>query len=228
MFILLMLLFFLTMIAYLMQRRRTHRRQQTLIRKLYAWADHAPTLESDLQRWMYRLPPAEASVLVDLLSGYCSSLNWELTWLFAPQIERAPVLKHAIEESVSAYVRAILTSLQLENDVQAYHAYVEFARKPQARKQRRIVKSLYPKVQTEGIIAQEDPPRKWGFLPRFSSKENKARKKLPPRKEQIAIIQQAFEQNPTRMMELLKQTLTDDAAKTIAQVQQQILEPQQG
>lgn len=214
--LLLILLLFLALMGYLLERRHRHRQKQALIRNLYAWADHAPTLDPDLQRWIQRLPFAEATVLVNLLSDYCASLNWELTWLFGSQIERAPVLKQAIEESVSDYARAILTALQLEPDVQAFLAYAEFARKPGARKQRRLVTKLYPKIEAEGIAATENPARKWGFLPRSFAQGDKKRKKTPSYKEQVRLIQQAFEQDPARTMEVLKRTLIREAADAIA------------
>ncbi|MEZ4734838.1 MAG: hypothetical protein R3E79_47705 [Caldilineaceae bacterium] len=215
-------LLLLLIIGFELQRRqRNRRRKQTLTQQLYTWADQTLTLDPELQQWIHRLPAAEASVLVNLLTGYCTSLNWELAWLFAPQIERAPVLKQALEESVSAYARAILTSLQMEEDVRAYQVYLAFARKPTARHQRRLVQRLYPKVQTGkgGLGAAE--PREWRFLPKFSTgKKNKANTRPPTHKEQIAAIQRAFDQNPVYAMEALKEVLAEEAAQTIAQARQ--------
>lgn len=224
---LLPLLLLLLIVGFEMQKRQRNRqRKQALTQQLYTWAEQNSTLDPDLQQWIHRLPATEASVLVDLLTGYCTSLNWELAWLFAPQIERAPVLKQALEESVSAYARAILTSLQMEEDVRAYQAYLAFARKPSARNQRRLVQQLYPKLHAEGVIPRAAAPREWRFLPKFSAgNKGKANKKPPTHKEQIAAIQRAFEQNPIHAMEVLKQVLTEEAAQTASQARQHMRTP---
>ncbi|MEZ4868198.1 MAG: hypothetical protein R3C14_43120 [Caldilineaceae bacterium] len=217
----LILILLLLGLGYLMRRRQQQQRKQTLTRQLYAWASQTPTLEPDLQQWIQRLPAPEAAVLVDLLSGYCASLNWELAWLFAPQIERAPTLKQALEESVIAYARAILTGLQMEEDVRAYQAYLAFARKPTARKQRPLVQKLYPKLQAEAPPARA-ASSKLSWLPWSSAKQKaNTKQKSLSRKEQITVIQRAFDHNPARAMELLKEVLAEEAASTVAQAKQQ-------
>ena len=218
------LLLFSLGIGYRVQRqRRNSRQKRALIQQLYAWAESNSTLDMDLQQWIQRLPADEAAVLVELLTGYCASLNWELEWLFAAQIERAPLLKQALEENVAAYVRAILTGLQMEEDVRAYHVYLEFARKPSARKQRTLVQKLYPSLQAQGLTVENESPAKLRFLPRFATmKPRKRANKAPTRQEQIAAIQRAFENNPGRAMEALKQTLTKDAEESLTQVRKQV------
>ncbi|MCB0107634.1 MAG: hypothetical protein KDE53_17055, partial [Caldilineaceae bacterium] len=151
--------------------------------------------------------------LLDLLDGYCKSLNWELRWLFAPQIKKAPALRLALEESVSAYVRAILHSLQMEADIQAYQAYVAFEKNPTGRKQRTLVQQLYQKVNDDHFT----PPTK-RLLGRF-------RRKDPTTKAQVAAIQQAFERDPARTMALLKDVLAADAVVTVAQVRHELTPP---
>lgn len=218
------LLLFIVGIGYEVQRKqRSRRHKRALIQQLYAWAESNSALDRDLQQWIQRLPATEAAVLVELLTGYCASLNWELEWLFAAQIERAPLLKQALEENVTAYARAILTGLQVEQDVRAYHAYLEFARKPTARKQRTLVQKLYPRLEAQGLTVENESPSKLRFLPRFAAmKPRKRANKAPTRKEQITAIQRAFENNPGRAMEALKQTLTKEAEDSLGQARKQV------
>lgn len=183
------------------------------IAQLRQWAVEHDALEPALQEWIQRLPTTEAQVLLDLLDGYCTSLNWELNWLFAPQIKKAPVLKVALEESVSAYARAILHSLQMEADVQAYQVYVAFEKKPTARKQRTLVAQLYQKVNEERLT-----PRTKRFFGRFSQKD-------ASRKDQVSAIQQAFDRDPAQAMAALKEVLATDAEITAMQVRQELVPP---
>ncbi|MEZ4713388.1 MAG: hypothetical protein R3A44_39745 [Caldilineaceae bacterium] len=188
-----------------------NRRRQ--IEQLRSWAAAHSALEAPLQEWILRLPPTEAEVLWGLLDGYCTSLNWELSWLFAPQIAKAPALKAVLEESVSAYARAIVHSLQMEADVAAYQAYSAFAKNPTARKQRHLVEQLYQKIDDAHLT----PPTK-RLLGRLGSKKVSTKNKA-------AAIQQAFERDPARAMAALKQVLDADAAYTVAHVRQELTQP---
>ena len=205
----------LLIIGVVWRRRRAMKQRRRQIEQLRRWAAQHSELEPALQQWIQRLPAAEAHVLLDLLNGYCTSLNWELTWLFAPQIQKAPELKRVLEESISAYVRAILYSLHMEADVAAFHTYVAFEKKPTARKHRPLVERLYQKVNHERLT----PPTK-RFFGRFARKEAST-------KEQIAAIQQAFERDPVHAMAALKQVLAADAAFTVAHIREQLTTPVQ-
>ncbi|MCB0081584.1 MAG: hypothetical protein KDE47_11665, partial [Caldilineaceae bacterium] len=132
----LVLITILFVIGVWWRRSRAAKQRRLQIEQLRQWAADHDALEPPLQQWIQRLPANQAQVLWEMLDGYCTSLHWELNWLFAPQIKKAPELKMALEESVSAYARAILHSLQMEVDVAAYHAYVAFDQNPNTRKQR--------------------------------------------------------------------------------------------
>lgn len=224
MFVVLILILLLFGINLLWQRRRERQRKLALTRQLYAWAGKQATLDPVLQQWIKRLPANEAAVLVELLEGYCHSLQWELAWLFAPQIERAPVLKAALEESVMTYAHSLLTALQMEADVQAYQTYVMFSGKPAARKHRPLVGKLYKQLDQAGLTVVPEPPTKASFLRRYLPQRPtnaKAAQKALTHKEQVATIQRVFTQEPARAMESLKQVLLQDAVQTVADVQPQ-------
>jgi hypothetical protein len=222
MFVLLVLLLFFV-IAWVW-RRRWARRQRTLrIRQLRAWVANHHVLDPAVQQWMQRLSAAEAEELLQLLQGYCTSLNWELNWLFAPQIKKAPALKIVLEESISAYIHAILVSLQMEEDVQAYQAYLAFEKKPTARKQGAFVEALYRKIDHGQL-----PPSAKTRLSRFMGKaapwkaatSTVGPRKAATRKEQVAAIQQAFEHDPARTMAALKAVLVSDSPLPLPPEQQ--------
>ncbi len=211
MFLLIIIFLLLLLTLTTFWRRRQERQQKRAhILQLRAWAADHQALEPALQQWITRLSAKEAELLFDLLSGYCASLQWELTWLFAPQIKKAPALQAVLEESVSTYARTILVALQMEVDVQAFQTYVAFAQKPTARSHRPLVEQLYHKVDQGGLT----PPAKrlWS---RFSRKGTTT-------KQQITAIQQAFERDPAKAMEFLKETLSTDAAVIVQQVRQEL------
>lgn len=208
--ILLLILFY---IGVIWRRRRARKQREQRIEQLRQWAAEHRLLEPALQQWIQRLPAPEAQILLELLDGYCTSLNWELNWLFAPQIKKAPALKLALEENVSAYARAVLHSLQMEADVRAYQAYVTFEQKPHAPKQKSLVQQLYHKVNDETFV----PPTK-RFFSRFGRKNH-------TNPDQVAIIQQAFERDPARAMAALKEVLATDAANVAMQVRQEMRHP---
>lgn len=209
--VLLALIFLVLLFAVtLLLRRQQRQHQRALIRQFYTWVGQPHGLDATLQQWINALSDAEAELLVKLLQGYCASLNWELEWLFAPQIEKAPLLRDALVDSVRAYARTILTSLQMEVDVRAYQAYVAFSRKPTNRKQSALVQKLYRQISAAGIIPPLEKVKR-----RFLSKQ-------PTRKHQITVIQQAFEQKPAQAMEVLKQLLIEDAATSVRAIKPQV------
>ena len=211
--LIIIILLSLFILGVIWRRKRDRQHKQARIQQLRTWAAHHQAIEPTLQQWMLRLPAAEAEVLLDLLNGYCTSLNWELGWLFAPQIEKAPALQAALAESVSAYAQTILRSLQMAEDVRAYHAYLAFDKKPTARKHRELVQQLYAKIDNQGATA---PAKK--FFRRFG-------KKTATRQQQIDAIRQAFERDPAHTMALLKETLLGEAGEVILQVRSERTPP---
>lgn len=196
MFLLFVSLFIILLtIGIILRTRRMRKQKQASIQQMRVWSVQNQTLDPVSQQWIQQLSSSESKVLLDLLNGYCTSLNWELGWLFTPQIEKAPALKAALEESVSAYARAILLSLQMEDDVYAYHAYLDFEKNPRARKQRVLVQHLYQKINNTNITS---PTRR---LFRVFSRRG------PSHKEQIAAIQRAFERDPAFTMAALQEVL---------------------
>lgn len=208
--------FFITIafliIGLLLRRWQLRRRKQARIHQLRTWIAQNQALDPVLQQWVQFLPPNEAELLLDLLNGYCTSLKWKLDWLFAPQLEKAPVLKSVLEESISAYTRAILLSLQLEEDVRAYEVYLAFEKSP-TRKQRVIVQRLYARINSENLI----PPNQQ-FLRRFVSRSMTYR-------EQVAAIQHSFDRDPASAMAALKAVLTSEALVTASQGNQELSPP---
>lgn len=212
-FIDILLVLSLLAVGMLWRRWRARKQRTRQIEQLRRWAADHEALEPALNKWIQNLPATQAQVLWELLDGYCTSLNWELSWLFAPQIEKAPELKTVLEESVHNYARAILHSLQMEVDVVAYQTYVAFDKKPTARKHRPLVEQLYQKVNEERLTPPTNRIFGW-FAP-----------KGPTRKTQITTIQQAFERNPTQAMAALREILVADAAVTVAHVRQELAQP---
>jgi hypothetical protein len=159
-------------------------------------------IDPQLQRWINGLSVNEVEVLFELLDGYCTSLNWELTWLFAPQLEKSPVLKRAIEEGVITYACSILASLQLQEDMHAHKAYLAMSKKPAARKQFTLVQKLYVGLQARGLIETPNNKRKW-------------LQRQPTRKQKIAAVTQVFDKDPALAMETLKGLLANEAIADI-------------
>lgn len=209
---LLMIIFLLLLLALttFWRRRQERKQKRASVLQLRAWAAGHQALDPALQQWIARLSANEAELLFDLLNGYCTSLQWELTWLFTPQIKKAPALQSIVEESVSHYARTILIALQMESDVQAYQTYVAFEQKPTARSHRLLVEQLYHKIDQGGLT----PPVK-RFWSRFS-------RKGATTKQQITAIQQAFERDPAKTMEFLKEALSTDAAVVVQQVRHEL------
>ena len=188
--------------------KRARLQKQERTQQLLAWAARHKAMDPVLQQWILRLPADEAGVLLDLVNGYCTSLNWELDWLFAPQIAKAPVLKAALEDSVSAYANSILGSLQMAEDVDAYKAYLAFDRKPVARKQRTLVQHLYARIDEQNGTRSAKK-----VLGRFRSAK-------VTRQQKISAIRQAFEHDPAGAMVHLKETLASKVDMDIQQRQQ--------
>lgn len=207
------LVLFLLFVGAILRRRRARRRRAAMTQQLYAWAEQSQALEPELQQWLRRLPAPDAAALMTRLDGHCAELNWELNWLFTPALERAPVLHHAVETVVAAYARGVMTGVQMEDEVRAYHVYLGFVRKPMARKRRALVQSLYTQLRADGLMTPEASSvrRLRARLPSGGRK----RDQLPARKRQVAAIQQAFDADPARAMELLKRVVTAEADASV-------------
>lgn len=205
MLIILFLILILAVIGMLWRQRYQRQKRQQALRELRRWVGEHTAIDPDLQRWVSGLSAAETHVLLDLLNGYCASLNWELAWLFSAQLEKAPMLKQALEEGVIAYACSILASLQLVDDVHAYKTYVALTQKPADRKQFTLVQKLYSAFSERGVIVPVKPKRRW------------FRQQLT-RKQQITAVIDAFEQDPALAMETLKLLLIDEALADVQQV----------
>ncbi|MFN8495317.1 MAG: hypothetical protein U0350_47405 [Caldilineaceae bacterium] len=196
----LILIFALFGLGIVWERRHQRQRRLALLQQLRTWAGQTTALDAELQAWIHDLSEEEANILLELLTGYCASLNWELTWLFAPHIDKAPILKQTLETHVVAYAQAILASLQIEEDVRVYQAYLAFVSKSAAHEQRRLAQKLYSRLCEAGLIARATPPQG-----RFFRRQSE-------HKQQVAALQQAFAQEPEQTMALLQQTLSEETA----------------
>jgi hypothetical protein len=202
----LFLLLLLLVLAGLMWRQRYLRQQRQLtLRQLRRWIGDQTEVDPELQGWMNGLSVGEADVLLDLLDGYCASLNWELSWLFTPQIQKTPVLKQALEEGVITYACSLLASLQLVDDVHLYQSYVALTKKPTARKQFVLIQKLHKKLSERGVIITDETQRRWW-------------RRQPTRNQRIAAVIGAFDQEPAMAMETLKALLTSEAEAEVQQV----------
>ncbi|MCB0063356.1 MAG: hypothetical protein KDE19_14645 [Caldilineaceae bacterium] len=189
--------------------RRARERRHRQCSRLRAWAASHDALDPVVQQWIARLSTDEIEVLYTLLNGYCASLQWQLDWLFAPQIKKAPELQAVLEESIRIYARMLLLSLQMELDVLAYQSYLEFEKRPAARKQRPLVNKLYAKIDRSALTP---PPTR--ALHRL------AHKKVTP-KAQVAAIRKAFAEDPVKTMQFLKEILADDVLNTVTDVRRE-------
>ncbi|MBI1296941.1 hypothetical protein GC175_18470 [bacterium] len=189
-------------VAWIQQRRQARRQRQLLLRQLRAWLRADESLAPDLQRWIVTLSADEADVLLDLLNGYFASLNWELTWLFSPHLQKLPTLKQAAEEGVRAYMRSILASLQLVEDVSAYNTYLDLLKKPKERRQFSLIQKIYSELAAHKIV--KPVAKKRGLFAQQTV-----------RKAQIAAVLEAFESSPDIAMRLLKTLLTAEATAEI-------------
>lgn len=204
MWILLLLIIF-GVIGVLWRQRYLQKRRQQTLRQLRRWLGENAALDLELQRWMSGLSTKETEVLLDLLEGYCTSLNWELSWLFTPYLQKTPVLKQALEEGVIAYACSILASLQLVDDVYLYKTYVALAQKPKERKQFVLIRKLYKKLGEKGALVAADTKRSWW-------------RRQPSKHQQITAVMRVFDQDPALAMVTLKTLLIDEAEATVRQV----------
>lgn len=204
--VLIVLLAAVVLVGAWVQRRRRARRQRLLVlRQLREWLSTDETLEADLQRWIHTLSADEADVLLDLLNGYFASLNWELTWLFSPHLQKTPALKEALEEGVRAYMRSILASLQLVEDVRAYNTYLDLLKKPKGRHEYSLIQKIHGELAARKIV--KPIAKKRGLFA-----------KRAVRKAQIESVLEAFEHRPDIAMHSLKTLLTAEATAEIQQI----------
>jgi len=190
----------LLIIGLLLQRWRVLYRTQKRIRHLQTWGTQSAMIDPVARQWLQQLPHTQLEVLLDLLQGYCASLNWELDWLFDPQLKKAPALHAALEESVATYLRVLLLSLQMTEDVHAYHAYLAFDKQPYAHRQRMLAQQLYARLHHQRV-----PPKVQGFFSRFSRTTRRYQ-------DQVTAIRQAFADDPARAMAALKAVLVAEEA----------------
>lgn len=202
---LLFILIILAVIGVLWRQRSLRRRRQMTLRQLRRWIGEQTALDPELQRWMNGLGAGEAGVLLDLLDGYCTSLNWELSWLFTPHLQKTPVLKQALEEGVIAYACSILASLQLVDDVHLYKTYLALSQKPKARKQFALIQKLYKKLGEQGALVAAETKHSWW-------------RRQPSPRQQIAAVTRVFDQDPALAMAILRTLLIDEAEATVQQV----------
>ena len=201
----LLLLIVLAAGVALYMRRRTQQQRRLRLRQLRQWLGAQHSTNSHLQRWINGLSTSEAEVLLDLLTGYCTSLNWELTWLFTPQLQKVPALQQALEEGVKTYAGSILTALQLGEEVQMYKAYSALVQKPTQRKQFALIQKLYQELTQRGIITVDPKAKRWF-------------RRQPTRRQKINAVIDAFEREPVQAMTVLKRLLVTAAQTDVEQL----------
>ncbi len=205
MIVLLLLLIVLAAGVTLFIRRRTQQQRHRRLRQLRQWLGAQHNDNPYLQRWINGLSTSEAEVLLDLLTGYCTSLNWELTWLFTPQLQKVPALQQALEEGVKTYAGSILTALQLGEEVQLYKAYSALVQKPTQRKQFALIQKLYQELTQRGAITIDPNAKRWF-------------RRRPTRRQQINAVIDAFEREPVLAMAVLKLLLVTAAQADVEQL----------
>lgn len=189
----------------LLLRRRNRQQRRRLLRQLRQWLDAHHVDNPYLQRWINGLAQHEAEVLLDLLTGYCTSLNWELAWLFTPQLQKVPALQQALEEGVKTYTSSILTALQLGEEVRAYKAYSALVQKPTQRKQFALIQKLYQELRQRGVIKIDPKAQRWF-------------RRQPTRKQKISAVIDAFEREPVLAITVLKALLVTEAQADVEQL----------
>ncbi|MEM7125864.1 MAG: hypothetical protein AAF702_06035 [Chloroflexota bacterium] len=199
------------------RRKRIERRKKRVqqIHRLQRWMIQYQSEEPMFQLWKRSLSEKDSELLLELLEGYCTTLNWDLDWLLSSEIKKAPELQEALEVSISGYLETIFLSLQKDQDVQAYLSYLAFMEAPTAHKYRDLLKVLYGKLAQDGLI------------PLTQNSFRLLRWRRPTIKQQIAAIKYAFEQDPARPMQLLKEVLVEEGALKAAKVLQDMSVPQQ-
>lgn len=205
MIVLLLVLILLIVGVGLLQRRRTQQQRRLRLRQLRQWLGAQHTSNPYLQRWVNGLSTSEAEVLLDLLSGYCTSLNWELAWLFTPELQKVPALQQALEEGVKTYAGSILTALQLGEEMQMYKAYSALVQRPTQRKQFALIQKLYQELTQRGVITIDPKAKRWF-------------RRQPTRKQQISAVIDAFEREPALAMSVLKALLVMEAQADVEQL----------
>jgi hypothetical protein len=183
-----------------------------MLQQLRTWLSNEEIDDPSLQLWVNRLSADEASILLDLLNGYFASLNWEMKWLFSPHLQKTPALQHAVEEGMLAYMRSILASLQLVEDVRAYNVFVELTGKPNGRRQSALIQKLYDVLVEQKIIKRGK--KKSGL---FAGRAMQ--------KEQTAAVLQAFDREPIQAMNALKAILSAEAAADVQRITGVAAEP---
>lgn len=189
----------------LYMRRRTQQQRRLRLRQLRQWLGVQHSDNPYLQRWINGLSTSEAEVLLDLLTGYCTSLNWELAWLFTPQLQKVPALQQALEEGVKTYAGSILTALQLGEEVQMYKAYSALVQKPTQRKQFALIQKLYQELTQRGAITVDPKAKRWF-------------RRQPTRRQKINAVIDAFEREPVLAMTVLKMLLVTAAQADVEQL----------
>ncbi|MEM7130908.1 MAG: hypothetical protein AAF702_31595 [Chloroflexota bacterium] len=194
-----LIIVFLTILGYRWRAGRRQREQRTIRGQQFrSWVIGHRSMDSRLQQWILGLSPIEREILLDLLDGYCNSLNWRLNWLFTPAIKKAPRLHGVVDENVRAYAEMILVSLQMEIDVHAYQTYLDFEQRPTARTQRTMVHQLYSKIEKSKLM-----PARGRLLGRFSRNDATLSR-------QIATIKYTFEHSPAQAMDMLIGTIVGE------------------
>lgn len=186
-------------------RRRTRQQRRLRLRQLRQWLGDHHVDNPQLHRWINSLSQAEAEVLFDLLTGYCTSLNWELTWLFTPHLQKTPALQQALTEGIKSYTTSILTALQLGEEVRAYKAYRALVQKPTQRKQFTLIRKLYGELTRRSVIKANAKAQAWF-------------RRQPTRKQQISAVIDAFEREPVVAMAVLKTLLVAEAQADVEQL----------
>jgi hypothetical protein len=137
------------------------RRKRERLQRFKAWAGGdltgkvQPAAEAApaFSTWLDNLSEKELAAFVQRISGFCADLNFELTWLFDPEIDNAPALKEALTELVLLFALVQWKALEAQDDIKVFSTFLAW----QAGKARKLTPKLFMRLVEQELIDAPPP-----------------------------------------------------------------------
>jgi hypothetical protein len=170
------------------------------------WVSDNVELEP-LKQWLVSLSPDAIQALSLQLSGFCSELNCELSWVTEKRMEQDPEIEHMVRDMVISYCTACWCASQGYADFELFKVIDDLEKNPFTKKNRLISSKVFTNLVKEGLA-----PSVPADLFMSNEKERQA--------HMAQAIQQAATSDRDSFKRVLRDVLNDETIVATANVAQ--------
>lgn len=127
-----------------------------LVAPFREWIENELQTEKTLQSWLLKLPEPGFALLTDHIAAFCVEMNFNLAWLFDPQLAVVPDLKRTMRSVVIDYCQACYKSIPIQVEAQLFAKYQELLRPSKSKQVQALRRALLAELIAHDLISSSN------------------------------------------------------------------------